>query len=404
MSAVSDPPPSLAGETDRRHRLRIAVNVEQLLSRSPGGIGRYSGQLATLLATLPPVDEVVPFVARHPRPEITSAMAAARITTEPVVLPWPRPLLNQAWVRFGLPPLALGHPSLAHVDVVHAPSVAVPPRGRTPLVVTVHDAASELWPDAFTARGRAFHARGAAAAARSARRADLVIAVSHAAADEIVAHTPIPASRIRVVHHGVAAPRVDPEARARVERAHGLEGRDFVLWVGSLEPRKGVGTLVAAMARLHRGGATDAPLVLAGFDGWLADGLIAPDDRAALGDRLLTLGPVSEADLWALYAAAAVFALPSRHEGFGLPVVEAMTQATAVVCSDLPVTREVTGGAAMLVAADDVDAWSEALDGLLTDPTGRAALASAGPAVAARYSVDAFIAGTRAVYHEAAGR
>src|ERR1700722_4293476 len=66
ISAVSEPPPSLAGWMDRRHLVRIAVNVEQLLSRSPGGIGRYSGQLVTLLSALPPTDEVVPFVARHP--------------------------------------------------------------------------------------------------------------------------------------------------------------------------------------------------------------------------------------------------------------------------------------------------------------------------------------------------
>jgi glycosyltransferase involved in cell wall biosynthesis len=374
--------------------------VEQLLSRSPGGIGRYAGQLATLLAVLPPVDEVVPFVARHPRAEIARALARAGVTVPPVVLPWPRPLLDETWTRWGQPPLTLGAPGLRHVDVVHAPSVAVPGRGPTPLVVTVHDAASALWPDAFTARGRRFHARGAAAAAR---RADLVITVSHAAADEIVTEVPGLAGRLRVVHHGVAPRAVSAAERARVQRAFGLEDRRFVLWVGSLEPRKGVGTIVAAMARLHRLGATDASLVLAGFAGWLRAGQIAGDDRAALGDSLVTLGPLSDADLWALYASATLFALPSRHEGFGLPLVEAMSQGAAVVCSDLPVTREVAGDAAVFVAAGDVDAWSEALAGLLADDAARAALGAAGRVRAAGFGVEAFVAGTRAVYREASG-
>ncbi len=328
-------------------------------------------------------------------------MATAGIAARPLVLSLPRPVLYETWVRWGLPPLRLGAPSLRDVDLVHAPSVAVPGRGRTPLVVTVHDAAPELWPDAFTAHGRAFHARGAAAAAR---RADLVIAVSAAAADEVVARTPITSARVRIVHHGIDPPTVTDADRSRVERAHGLEDRPFVLWVGSLEPRKGVGTLVAAMARLHRTGATDAPLVLAGFEGWLGDGLIAADDRAALGDRLVTLGRVDEADLWALYASAAVFALPSRHEGFGLPVVEAMSQGTAVVCSDLPSTREIAGHAAVLIPAGDVDAWSGTLEGLLGDPATRLALGTAGRARAALFGVDAFVAGTRAVYREATGR
>jgi glycosyltransferase involved in cell wall biosynthesis len=380
--------------------VRIAVNVEQLLSRSPGGIGRYSGQLATLLVSVPPIDEVVPFVARHPPERVEAVLHAAGIRSDPVVLRLPRPILYELWVRCAQPPLALGAPALRHVDVVHAPSVAVPGRGRTPLVVTVHDAAAERWPEAFTARGRRFHALGAAAAAR---RADLVIAVSRAAADEIATHTPIPSERIRVVHHGVDPPVVTGAERDRVRAAHALGAGPFVLWVGSLEPRKGVTTLVAAMARLHRRGATAVPLVLAGFAGWLVEGLIAPEDRSALGDRLVTLGPVADADLWALYSSATLFALPSRHEGFGLPVVEAMSQGTAVICSDLPATREVAGDAAVFVAPGDVTAWSEAIDALLTDPVTRAALGRAGRARAARFSVEALVAGTRAVYREVTG-
>lgn len=370
--------------------MRVGINVEQLLSPSPGGIGRYAAQLVMLLATLPPADEPVPFVARHRPGPAAAAVTGAAGRGDPVRLPFPRQVLYETWNRLDLPPLAWGAPALRRLDVVHAPSVAVPARPGAPLVVTVHDAAPQLFPDAFTARGRRWHAAGAAAAAR---RADLVIAPTQAAADEIASHTPIPRERIRVVHHAVAAPPA-------VTAPPPLDG-PYVLWVGSLEPRKGVATVVEAMALLgadRRG----TRLVLAGYDGWLPDGLVPEAARRALGPDLVQVGRVDEAGLWGLYRGATVFAFPSRHEGFGLPPLEAMSQGVPVLASDLPATREVLGDDAVLLAAGDVDAWASAIARLLADDAERSARAVAGRARAGRYTPEAFVAGTRAVYREAA--
>ncbi len=399
ISAVSDPPPSLAGWMERTHLVRVAVNVEQLLSESPGGIGRYSRQLATLLSGVAPADEVVPLVARHPAATARAALAAAGIHAEPAIAPLPRPALYETWVRFGLPPVSWSRPR-PDVDLVHAPSAAVPGRGRVPLVVTVHDAASELWPDAFSPRGRAFHRRGAAAAAE---RADAVITVSHAAADEIVAHTPIRAEQLRVVPHGVDAPAPDPVATSARLAALGLEPHGYLLWVGSLEPRKNVATLVAAAARLARAGRPPPPLVLAGYQGWRNAGMVDPADRATLGAGLVELGRVAEADLWALYGGAVALAVPSRHEGFGLPAVEAMSQGCPVICSDIPALVEVTAGAAITVPPSDVAGWADAVDGLLGDPATRAALAAAGRRRAGELTPERMVRATRAVYREVTG-
>lgn len=376
--------------------MRVALNVEQLLYRSPGGVGRYTAQLAKLTDV-----DVVPFAARHPRAAVDAALERFGVSGRPPALqPLPRPVLYEAWHRWGRPALRVGT-----VDLVHAPSVAVPPRGRTPLVVTVHDAAPELFPEAFPPRGLRFHRQGLAAAAA---RADLVITVSQAAAAEITDRAGIPAERVRVVPNGVDAPPIDPVAASAARSRLGVGDRPYVLWVGSLEPRKNVGTLVAAMARLAARNPGNDPalrplLVLAGYRGWLSEGEVGGADRAALGDDLLQVGVVPEADLWALHEGAALLAFPSVHEGFGYPAVEAMAVGTPVVCSDIPVLREVAGPAASYVPARDTEAWADAIGALLADPAAREEAAAAGRAQAARFSVAAHLAGTVAVYREATG-
>jgi glycosyltransferase involved in cell wall biosynthesis len=384
--------------------VRVAVNAEQLLYRSPGGVGRYTAQLLTVLPSLFAEDEVVPFVARHGGATVARVFRRAGVDSltagRTVVLGWPRPILYRGWLGAGWPKL----PVLHGADLVHAPSVAVPPHPGIPLVVTVHDAAPALFPESFPPRGRRFHRQGMAAVAR---RADLVLAVSEAAAAEIVAHSSISSARIRVVPNGVAEVAVDPAVRRDVLAGRGLDGRTYVLWVGSLEPRKGVGTLVAAMARLRRRAVArigDVQLVLAGYPGWLNRDLLPADDAAALGPAIRQLGQVNDDELWSLYAGATVFAFPSRHEGFGLPVLEAMSQGTAVLASDIPAIREVAGPAARLVPPDDVEAWADALEDLLGDEAARDRLAAAGRERARRFDLAASITAIRAVYRELVGR
>jgi glycosyltransferase involved in cell wall biosynthesis len=271
-------------------------------------------------------------------------------------------------------------------------------------VVTVHDAAPERFPEAFPARGRRFHRRGLAAAAR---RADLVVTVSAAAAEEISHFSAIRSDRIRIVPNGIAPLAVSQERRLDILTGWGLAGRPFVLWVGSLEPRKGVGTLVAAMARLRSrraAGTYEGPLlVLAGYPGWLSDELLAHADRDALGTALRQLGTVTEEELWSLYAGASVFAFPSRHEGFGLPVLEAMSQGTPVVAADIPALREIAGGVARLVAPGDVDAWVAAIDDLLADGSERERLGAAGQLHARNFDIDETITAVHALYEELVG-
>ncbi len=372
--------------------MRVAVNVEQLLHEAPGGIGRYTAELLRLLPAHG-VD-VTPFTARHAAAEVERALRAYDLDgVDPVILPLPAAVLYDAWHV-----LRLAGPvrRVAPVDLVHAPSPAVPPTGGLPLVVTVHDAAPLVMPDAFTRRGVRFHRQGFAAAAKRAR---LVIAVSQFCADEVVAHTAIPRERIRVVHNGVDRERATAEAVRKARLIYAIDDQPYVFWAGTFQPRKNVRVLLDAFSRLDVA-AVPHRLVLAGPPGWKPDDADAEVARG-LGDRVRLLGPVHREQLFPLFAGADLYAFPSRHEGFGIPVLEAMAQETPVLCSDILALREVAGDAACFVASDDVDAWVAAFTDLLTDPEARAALVTAGSARVAGYSWERCARETAAVYREA---
>jgi glycosyltransferase involved in cell wall biosynthesis len=382
--------------------MRVALNLEQLLQPAPGGIGRYTAELARLLPTLPSTDAdeitLVPFVARHRREDIEARLREFGLAgVDPVVLPLPRPLLYDAWHLLRRPRLGRSR-RLRYADVVHAPSVAVPPKSDAPLVVTAHDAAPLIYPETYPRRGRRFHTQGLAAAAK---HADLVITVSQSAAEELAMYTAIPPERMRVVPNGVDLEIAGDAQVEATRRELGLDDAPYVFWIGSLEPRKNVGLLVDAFVRwaLH----TDLPhrLVLAGPAGWLEDeaSVLAPARR--LGDRVRTLGRVGDPALGALYRGADVFAFPSRHEGFGIPVLEAMAQGTPVVCSDIPVFREVGGDAARFVPVDDVAALADTIGALLGDTAERDALVARGLEHVQAFSWERCADATIAVYREA---
>ncbi len=396
-SAWSDPPRSATGWTYRMVGVRVAMNLEQLLQPSPGGVGRYTARLA---AHLPAVGwDVEGFCALHRRHEVAAALAAEglagmRMTT----LALPRPALYDAWSHLGWPDAAaVGR--LRRADVVFAPSVAVPPRRRRPLVVTVHDAAPYLFPETFPARGLRFHLAGIEAAAR---RADLVITVSHSARAELVEHTSIPGERVRVVPNGVDLdPATDDQVTELTARL-GLAGRPYVLWVGSFEPRKNVEALLGVPAALASAGLPHR-LVLVGPPGW---GPTFGRAQAALASAapgsLVLPGRVAAADLAPLYRGASLFCFPSVHEGFGLPVLEAMAQATPVLSSTASSLPEVAGAHARYVAEPEAQVWAAAVVDLLGDEAALGGLSAGGPERAATFGWDACARATAAALQEAA--
>ena len=351
----------------------------------PGGTAWSVLELLRALRDRSDVD-VVGVSARHngPPPEPWTVPVPVRS------LPIPRALLYETWhaplARFPRVERATGP-----VDVVHATAIAYPAT-NAPVIVTVHDLSFLNDRRRATRYGHRFFRRGTDLARRNAR---LVVCPSQASADECIAVGFDP-GRVRVIPWGV---RNDPVADDRVvaaRAAHRLD-RPYVMFAGTVEPRKNLPALLEAFGRLDR---RDVDLVLAGPEGW------NEDVGAAIGrldGRVRTLGFLPRSELVALLAGADVFCYPSIQEGFGLPVLEAMAQGTAVVTSAGTATSEVAGDTGVLVDPRDVDAIAHALERLLDDPVERKRIGVEGQVRAATFTWARTAQAYAELYEEAAG-
>ena len=372
--------------------MRVAVLLEQCLAPVPGGTARYSVEVARALAGAAQAGDVVRgWTALH------RDVSAARVpgVGGPRRLALGRRALAAAYER------SLG-PRPRGADVVHAPTLLAPPRRRTPLVVTVHDAVPWTHPETLTVRGVAWHRRMGALVAR---HADAVVVPTAAVADDLTRALPaLRGERVRVVGEGVGEglrlPGDEAEVAARARRL-GLPVGGYLLTLATLEPRKGLDVALRALAHPD---APDLTLLVAGQPGW--GGVDLEREAARLGlapGRVRLLGRVGDADLAVLLARATALLAPARSEGFGLPVLEAMAAGTPVVTSDAPALVEVGGGAPLVVPREDAAALAAAAALLATDPDERSRRSAAGRARAAHYTWERAAVALWALYREVAG-
>ncbi|TAL41346.1 MAG: glycosyltransferase family 1 protein [Salinibacterium sp.] len=332
----------------------LRVIVDQIVAPVPGGIGRYAEELTrALIEVAPPgttVEGIVSASTESAYHELERRLPGlAQLYKSPLA----RRELAAAWQH--------GFTLLPGKGMVHATSMLAPlyrhdrlNDGTNQTVVTFHDLVPWTHPETLTPRGVSWHK---AMAARAYKYADAIVVSTHAVAQQLTEYFDF-RDRVRVIGCAVSqklALPADPDTRAK---ALDLPDR-YVLAVGTLEPRKGIEPLIRAMALPAAQG---LPLLVVGPQGWGDVDVASVAAEAGHPEgRVRTLGHLDDADLAVLFSRASVFVFPSLAEGFGLPVLEAMSLGTPVVHSDAPAVAEVAADAGIPVALDKPETYPERL-------------------------------------------
>ena len=380
--------------------MRIALNA-QLLSTRPtyrsAGIARVIYELLANLKAASGPDQQ--YVVYAPRSEENRAfLRAAGLRARLTALPTERPPVRIAWEQALLPPELYR----AGADLLHALGFVAPLAWRGPTVVTVYDLSFLRFPELFNRGNRVYLGTFTPP---SLRRADRVITISEHTKRDVVELCGVPPERVTPILLA-ADPRFrpcDPKQVAEFKARKGLPER-CILYMGTLEPRKNVGTLVRAYADMRASGVTDCDLVLAGGKGWHYESIFALIEELGLGGSVHVPGFVPDAEQALWYSSAHIFAYPSLYEGFGLPLLEAMACGTPVVASGSSSLPEVVGDAGILVSPTDPYELSAALRELLASDERRARLREAGLARARTFSWQRMAVETVQVYREVLAR
>ena len=341
--------------------MRLALDATYALDRLPSGVARYSERLVRELVQWPELE--LTLCARWPRCwRLRRHFAGLRFRACWLHEPFSRRLARR-------------------VDLFHGLNQRLPRCRFHRQVVTVHD----VFPlSSRPYSSPAFQARFSAVIADAVRRADRIICVSAYTRDQLCRALALRPESCDVVHHGVEQ-HPPPPSQAALARARALAGDGpFFLSVGAVQRRKNTRAAVEAVSRLpaaHR-----ARLVIAGSAGHGAEEVFDLIQRRGVGDRIRMLGYADDQTLAALYAQATALLFPSLEEGFGFPVLEAMTRGLPVIASQTSSLPEVAGEAAVLVAPEDIEAMSQAALRMLEDPAWRKQWSARGQARAALFT------------------
>jgi glycosyltransferase involved in cell wall biosynthesis len=341
-----------------------------------GGVGRYvDGLVGALSAT---GQDLVVVCQR------SDAERFHRFAGNIEVLPGPSAISHRparlAWEQTGLPLIA----QQVRAGLIHSPYYTMPLHAPVPVVVTVHDVTFFSEPELHSAVKTGFYR---SATRTAVRRASRVIVPSQATRDELVRLLQADPARIDVARHGVDATTFRPPSEAETRRVNdrlGLHGRPYVAFLGVLERRKNVPDLVRGWVRAVDGMAEPPALVLAGSSGW-DDGVDQAVAEVPPHLKIVRTGFMRPADLPGLLGGAMVVAYPSKAEGFGLPVLEAMACGAAVLTARRLSLPEV-GGDAVEYTEPDVDGIATTLAALIDDPERRAVLSRSAQARAREFT------------------
>lgn len=354
--------------------MKIALDCS-LVPGSRGGIGQYSYSLAHALAAIDKENSyseyiLVPVIDRilYPGHRKADLPDTGNFRVVFKTIPVHFQLMRYLW--FPGMPGSLREYMLGGLDadVYHSHTYCVPLfRDRKKrLVVTIYDVSVLTHPECHTKTNRDFCLRGIKDAVRYA---DRIIAISEHTKNDIIKYFNASPELVTVTRlaAGDAYREVkDPDSLQAARKKYGLPD-NYILFVGSLEPRKNVRTLLKAYSLLPERLKKEFRMVVAGGRGWLNSDIPGAVKDLGIEDRVTFAGYIDSSDIAAVYSGAAVFAYPSLYEGFGLPILEAMSCGTPVVTSDVSSMPEVAGEAAVLVSPRSPEAIAAALERVIED-------------------------------------
>ncbi|HEV2884275.1 MAG TPA: glycosyltransferase family 1 protein [Pyrinomonadaceae bacterium] len=375
----------------KRFLLLMRIGIDGIPLATPkSGIGHYTFELARGVAQLAPDDDFE-LIA----PVSLELEADGAIPSNLRAIHSPVNALRRRWWTIGLPLYV----RQTRLGLFHGTNYNVPLWQRCPTVVTIHDLSlllhSETHREDLVRRARKRFPT-------MTRIANRIITDSESVKREIAEHLNVEASRITAVP--LAARRAfhprSPDKSSATRHKLGVED-DFILFVGTVEPRKNLLTLVRAFDQLISTTQVRPQLVIAGQKGWLSEELYAFVEKSTLKDRILFTNYVTDEDLSALYSSCRVCVYPSLYEGFGLPPLEAMACGAPVITSRIPVIMETTADAAMLITPTDVRDLTAALAKMFDDPNTRAHYAESGLKRSSEFTWEKTARKTLEVYREA---
>jgi glycosyltransferase involved in cell wall biosynthesis len=358
------------------------------------GVGHYTFELAQHLARAAPDDELqaVSHIPFCPSAIDSSSADNLKFIQQPVNT------FTKHWWTIGLP-LYIRRNSL---DLFHGTNYDVPVWGGVPTVLTIHDLSLFLYPETHEQR-RVRRARRRLPV--MARLATAIIVPTQSVKNETCQHLSVSPGKVFVVHE---APRrcfrpMDSEQAEEARTRLGVED-SFILYVGTIEPRKNLSTLVRAFEEIYRTTQLRPQLVIVGNKGWLTEELFAHVEQSSVRDRILMTGYLGDGDLRALYSTCSVMNYPALYEGAGLPPLEAMACGAAVITTTATAIAEMVGDGARLVAPKDHRALAVNIIELLTDAGARQSLAALGQKRAAKFTWERTAAATHNIYLDAIAR
>jgi glycosyltransferase involved in cell wall biosynthesis len=364
--------------------MRIAVDA-RLVSYALGGISQYTIRLVRALAELDSGDDFLLLESRKGTNGVQWPESVHRI---PMVTP-PHNRFEQITLPMEL--------MRVRADLIHSPDFVPPFRRRCRSVITIHDLAFIRYPHLLTDDSARYYGQ----VRRAVVNADQVIAVSRSTAQDVLELLDADPAKVNVVY-SAAAPDCRPLSREEARRHRSLLGlpERYLLFVGTLEPRKNLPTLLEAFAPVWQ--RLGIPLLIVGGKGWLYQELFDTRDRLGLGEAVGFMGAVPSGQLPYYYGCATCLVMPSLYEGFGLPALEAMACGTPVIVSNVSSLPEIVGDAGLTVDPTDVDGLTVALETILTDEALAARLGRLGRERAAQFSWQKTAEETMAVYRKAA--